>query len=133
MQKKVVIRRDIRRFIFKSPWHGHPGHVWFPATYPQPLTPDRAEGLLPDTEVDDCRVPCKHGDRVAQPLLAVAFPSHAGIDTYVLVLWGKFQISSKQDWERGLRGGEIDGNTRCHIRVLIAVKGANAGTDTLPE
>jgi hypothetical protein len=60
-------------------------------------------------------------------------PVYTGIDTSRLVQWGEIQIRSKQDWERGLRGGEIDGNTRCRPGVLIATKGVTEGIDTIPD
>jgi hypothetical protein len=45
---------------------------------------------------------------------------------------GEFQIRSRQDWERGLRG-EIDGDRRCGAEILIATKGAEEGMETAPE
>jgi hypothetical protein len=61
------------------------------------------------------------------------FPARAGIDTSGLAVWGEIQIRSKQDWERGLRGGEIEGNTHCRTGVLIATKGSTEGIDTMPD
>ena len=61
------------------------------------------------------------------------FPARAGIDTSGLVMGGEIQIRSKQDCERGLRGGEIEGNTRCRTGALIATKGATEGIETTPD
>jgi hypothetical protein len=58
------------------------------------------------------------------------FPARAGIGTSGLVIEGEYQIRSKQDWERGLRGGEIEGNTHCCTGMLIVTKGAAGGIDS---
>jgi hypothetical protein len=46
---------------------------------------------------------------------------------------GEFQIRSRQDWERGLRGGEIEGNASCRAGALMATKGAPEGIDAIPD
>jgi hypothetical protein len=56
------------------------------------------------------------------------FPSRAGTDTLGVAMEGEFQIRSRQDCKRGLRGGETDGNALCRIGV-IATRGAADGTD----
>ena len=61
------------------------------------------------------------------------FPSRAGTDTLGVAMEGEFQIRSRQDWERGLRGGEIEGSTRCRTEVLIATRSATEGTDTAAD
>jgi hypothetical protein len=61
------------------------------------------------------------------------FPARAGIDTLGLAMEGESQIRSRQDCERGLRGGEIVGNKRCGAGVVIATKGEAEGTDTTAD
>jgi hypothetical protein len=61
------------------------------------------------------------------------FPARAGIDTLGVAMEGEFQISRRQDCERGLRGGEIVGNTRCGAGVVIATKGMTEGIDVIPD
>jgi hypothetical protein len=61
------------------------------------------------------------------------FPARAGIDTLGLAMEGEFQIRSRQDCERVLRGGEIVGNTRCGAGVAIATKGKTEGIDVIPD
>jgi len=60
-------------------------------------------------------------------------PVHAGIDSTGLVEWGQIQIRSKQDWERGLRGGEIESNVRCRTGEPIATRGATEGIEIAPD
>ena len=55
-----------------------------------------------------------------------------GIDPSDLTMDEEFQIRSRQDWERGLRG-EIDGNRRCGAEISIATKRADEGMETAPE
>ena len=71
--------------------------------------------------------------RLTKMWTIAGFPARAGIDTSGLAMEGEFQIRSRQDWERGLRGGEIEGNTRCRTGVLIATKGATEGIDTAAD
>jgi hypothetical protein len=47
--------------------------------------------------------------------------------------WGEIQIRSKQDWERGFRGGEIEDNMRCGTGALIATRGATEGIEIDPD
>ena len=46
---------------------------------------------------------------------------------------GEYQIRSKQDWERGLRGREIEGKWSCRAVVLIATRRAADGIDTAAD
>lgn len=50
-----------------------------------------------------------------------------------LDLWREVQIRSRQDWERGLKGGEVDANTHCPDGLLIATSGAAEGIDTTAD
>ena len=59
-------------------------------------------------------------------------PRTWGADTSGLETNGGFQIRSRQDWDRGLRG-EIDGNRRCRIGMLMATKGAAEGMETAAD
>jgi hypothetical protein len=43
------------------------------------------------------------------------------------------QIRSRQDWERGLRGGEIEGNTRGRAGARRASRGAAEGMETAAD
>jgi hypothetical protein len=66
-------------------------------------------------------------------LKIAGFPIPAGIDTTGIVQWGEIQIRSKQDWERGLRGGEIENIMRCSVGALIATRGATEGIEMAPD
>ena len=61
------------------------------------------------------------------------FPARAGIDTSGLAMVGEFQIRSRQDCERGLRGGEIDGNICRRTGALVATRGAAEECETSPN
>jgi hypothetical protein len=61
------------------------------------------------------------------------FPARAGIDTSGLAMEEETQIRSRQDCERGLKGGETDGNTRWLTAVLIASRGGAEGIDTAAD
>ncbi len=50
-----------------------------------------------------------------------------------LGFWREVQIRSRQDCERGLRGGEICGNPRRRIGALTLTNGRFEGIDAIPE
>ena len=57
------------------------------------------------------------------------FPIREGTDTLGLVIEGAYQIRSRQVWERGLKGGETEGNADCRTGAPIVTKGAAEGTE----
>jgi len=61
------------------------------------------------------------------------FLVYTGIDTSGTVLRGETQIRSKQDWERGLREGEIENIMRCSVGALIATRGSTEGIEIAPD
>ncbi len=71
--------------------------------------------------------------RMTKMWTIAGFPARPGIDTLGLAMKGEFQISRRQVCERGLRGGEIDGNIYCRTGALGGIGGGAEGCAISPN
>jgi len=73
------------------------------------------------------------GYRLTKMWTVAEFPARAGIDTGGLATEEELQIKSRQDWERGLSGGDIGAETYFGSARLNSIEGSAEATRTAAD